>query len=219
VPNSSKFVKFAAFVLGYNLLVIAWGAFVRLSYSGAGCGNHWPLCNGELLPNIASIETAVEFAHRVSSGLVLPLTIALIVMAWRRFGKAHPATISAWAALVFTCISAIVGMLLVRYEWVGMNDSVARAVTLAAHLINTMLLLGALTKVIWFGSGRPRVRASGIVGLPPSVPPAAHPETAAIPHSPPDQCAPLPAEWAGLRRQSPTYPYVPTRRLRQTAVG
>jgi protoheme IX farnesyltransferase len=111
------------------------------------------------------METVVEFTHRVSSGLVLPLTIALIVMAWRRFGRGHAAAISAWAALVFTCVSAVVGMLLVRYEWVGMNDSVARTVTLAAHLINTMLLLGALTKVIWFGSGRPRVRASGIVGF------------------------------------------------------
>ena len=165
MPENSKFVKFAAFVLGYNLLVIAWGAFVRLSYSGAGCGSHWPLCNGELLPTMASIETAVEFTHRISSGLVLPLTIALIVMAWRRFGPKHTVTISAWAAFGFTCISAIVGMLLVRYEWVGLNDSMARTVTLAAHLVNTMLLLGALTKVIWFGSGRPRVAVSGMVGL------------------------------------------------------
>ena len=159
-----RFVRFAGFVLGYNLLVIAWGAFVRLSYSGAGCGSHWPLCNGELLPNLASMETAVEFAHRISSGLVLPLTAALIVMAWRRFGRGHPATMSAWAALLFTCISAIVGMLLVRFEWVGLDDSAARTVTLAAHLINTMLLLGALTAAVWHGSGRPRVRLSGTTG-------------------------------------------------------
>jgi heme A synthase len=110
------------------------------------------------------METAVEFSHRVSSGLVLPLTVALIVMAHRRFGKGHPATISSWAALWFTCISAIVGMLLVRFEWVGLNDSVARTVTLAAHLINTMLLLGALTAAVWYGGGRPRVGLSAIAG-------------------------------------------------------
>ncbi|MEO7454104.1 MAG: COX15/CtaA family protein [Fimbriimonadales bacterium] len=158
------FVRFAVFVLLYNLLVIAWGAFVRLSYSGAGCGSHWPLCNGELLPSLASMETAVEFAHRVSSGLVLPLTIALIVLAWQRFGKGHPATIASWSAFGFTCVSAIVGILLVRFEWVGLDDSVARTVTLAAHLINTMLLLGALTAAIWYGNGRPRLGFSGTAG-------------------------------------------------------
>ena len=160
----SKFVKFAVFVLLYNLLVIAWGAFVRLSYSGAGCGSHWPLCNGELLPNLANMETAVEFTHRISSGLVLPFTIALVVLAVRRFGSKHPSTISSWLALGFTCISAIVGMLLVRFEWVGLDDSIARTVTLAAHLINTMLLLGALTASIWYGSGRPRAEISGSTG-------------------------------------------------------
>ena len=161
MPERRQFVKFAAFVLIYNLVVIAWGAFVRLSYSGAGCGSHWPLCNGELLPNLANMETAVEFAHRISSGLVLPLTIGLIVRAWGLYGKSHETTRAAIAALVFTCISALVGMLLVRFEWVGLNDSVARTVTLAAHLINTMLLLGALTACLWFASGRPKIGLSG----------------------------------------------------------
>ena len=156
-----KFVRFAVFVLIYNLIVIAWGAFVRLSYSGAGCGSHWPLCNGELLPNLANMETAVEFAHRVSSGIVLPLTLWLIVKSWRTFGRKHAATAWAIAALVFTCISAIVGMLLVRFEWVGLDDSIARTVTLAAHLINTMLLLGSLTACAWFGSGRQRFTLAG----------------------------------------------------------
>jgi heme A synthase len=157
MTQGSRFVKFAKFVLGYNLLVIAWGAFVRLSYSGAGCGSHWPLCNGELVPTIASMETAVEFAHRVSSGLVIPLTLALIVMGWRTFGWRHAATRWSVWALAFTAISATVGMLLVKFEWVGLDDSVARTVTLGAHLINTMLLLGSLTATLWFGSGRPAV--------------------------------------------------------------
>jgi heme A synthase len=159
-----KFVKFAVFVLLYNLLVIAWGAFVRISFSGDGCGSHWPLCNGELLPNFANIKTAVEFSHRISSGLVLPLTIAMIVLAYRSFGPKHSATKWSWATLLFVCVSATVGMLLVKFGWVGKDDSMGRAITLAAHLLNTMLLIGALCAAIWYGSGRPKVAMKGLAG-------------------------------------------------------
>ncbi len=159
-----KFVKVAVFVLVYNLIVIAWGAFVRISFSGDGCGSHWPLCNGELMPSFENIKTAVEFSHRVSSGLVLPLTIAMIVMAHRTFGSKRAATKWSWATLLFVCISATVGMLLVKFGWVGQNDSMGRAITLAAHLINTMLLLGALTAAIWYGSGRPKIAMKGMAG-------------------------------------------------------
>lgn len=161
MAEGSKFVRFAVLVLLYNLVVIAWGAFVRLSYSGDGCGSHWPLCNGELLPNLANAKTAVEFAHRISSALVLPLTMALIYLAYRQFGAKHPSTKWSWATLFFVCVSATVGMLLVKFGWVGQDDSMGRAITLAAHLINTMLLLGALTAAIWYGSGRPRVALFG----------------------------------------------------------
>ena len=43
-----RFAKYAWGVLAYNLVVILWGAFVRATGSGAGCGSHWPLCNGEV---------------------------------------------------------------------------------------------------------------------------------------------------------------------------
>lgn len=159
-----KFVKFAIFVLVFNLIVIAWGAFVRISFSGDGCGSHWPLCNGELLPSFANIKTAVEFSHRISSGIVLPLVLAMIVMAHRAFGSKHAATKWSWATLLFVCISATVGMMLVKFGWVGKDDSMGRAITLAAHLINTMLLLGALTAAIWYGSGRPKIAMKGVAG-------------------------------------------------------
>ena len=45
-----KVARFAWAVLAYNVAVILWGAYVRATGSGAGCGNHWPLCNGEIVP-------------------------------------------------------------------------------------------------------------------------------------------------------------------------
>ena len=53
--------KFAWSVLGFMVLVILWGAFVRATHSGAGCGSHWPLCNGTVIPFEPRIETVIEF--------------------------------------------------------------------------------------------------------------------------------------------------------------
>ena len=65
----SRFAKYSWIVLVYNLVVILWGAYVRATGSGAGCGSHWPLCNGEVIPRAPEVETLVEFTHRLSSGL------------------------------------------------------------------------------------------------------------------------------------------------------
>ena len=85
--KSTRFTKYAWFVLIFNLLVILWGAFVRATGSGAGCGAHWPLCNGEVLPQDPRIDTLVELFHRLSSGAALVLVVALFIWAWRAFGK------------------------------------------------------------------------------------------------------------------------------------
>ena len=50
ISRFPQFQKFAWAVLGWNILVVLWGAYVRASGSGAGCGNHWPFCNGEVVP-------------------------------------------------------------------------------------------------------------------------------------------------------------------------
>ena len=78
------FHKFAWGVLGFMVLVILWGAFVRATHSGAGCGSHWPLCNGTVIPFEPRIETVIEFTHRATSGIAFLLAIALAVWAFRR---------------------------------------------------------------------------------------------------------------------------------------
>ena len=56
------FTRFAWAVLAANLAVVAWGAFVRATGSGAGCGQHWPPCNGAVVPRSPTAETAIEFS-------------------------------------------------------------------------------------------------------------------------------------------------------------
>ncbi len=85
----TRFAKFAWLTLGYNVLVILWGAFVRATGSGAGCGSHWPTCNGQIIPRDPSIETLIEFSHRLTSGLAFLLVLAMLIWAFRAYPRRH----------------------------------------------------------------------------------------------------------------------------------
>ncbi|MFW6184627.1 MAG: COX15/CtaA family protein, partial [Chloroflexota bacterium] len=146
------FAKYAWGVLGYNILVILWGAYVRATGSGAGCGRHWPLCNGAVVPRAPEIETIIEYVHRASSGLAGVLVIILLVWAFRAYGKGHVVRKAALLSLVFIIAEGLVGAGLVLLEWVADDDSVGRAVTMALHLSNTFLLLGALGLTAWWAT-------------------------------------------------------------------
>jgi len=137
--------RYCRFVLAYNLAVIVWGAYVRASGSGAGCGSHWPTCNGEVVPPRPSTATLVEYSHRVSSGLVLVLVAVLAVWAFRAAPKGHPLRRGAILSLVFTLSEAAVGAGLVLFKLVAHDESLARALAISTHLLNTLLLLASLT--------------------------------------------------------------------------
>lgn len=139
-----RFSRYAWSVVAANLFVILWGALVRATGSGAGCGRHWPLCNGEMLPQAAAAATLIEFTHRVTSGLALLLVVGLFWWSRRVLAQGHRARTAAGWALIFIGIEALIGAGLVLLELVGSNDSLGRAGYLAAHLLNTFLLLGAL---------------------------------------------------------------------------
>src|SRR5215470_12384698 len=111
-----RFAKYTWFALAFNLLVIVWGAYVRASGSGAGCGSHWPSCNGEVVPLRPGAATLVEYSHRVSSGLVLVLVAALVVWAFLAVPKGHPLRRGAVLSLVFTLSEAAVGAGLVLFK-------------------------------------------------------------------------------------------------------
>jgi cytochrome c oxidase assembly protein subunit 15 len=140
----TAFARYAWAVLGYNLLVVAWGAFVRATGSGAGCGKHWPTCNGEIVPRSPQVATIIEFTHRATSGVALLLVVVLVVWSFRAFPRRHPARKASVAAITFMIAEALVGAGLVLYGWVAKDPSAARGWVMAIHLANTFLLLACL---------------------------------------------------------------------------
>jgi heme A synthase len=153
-----RFATLAWGTLFFNVLVIVWGAFVRATGSGAGCGSHWPLCNGEVLPRAPQLETLIEFSHRTTSGVALLLVAAMVPLAWRAFGRGHRVRVMSLVSLGFIIFEALLGAGLVLLEYVADDTSIARAYWVAGHLINTFLLLAVLTLTAWWGGGGPPLR-------------------------------------------------------------
>jgi heme A synthase len=153
-----RLARFAWAVVGYNLLVILWGALVRATGSGAGCGSHWPLCDGQVVPRAPSVEQAIEYAHRVTSGAALVAVVALAVAAFRARPAGHPVRRAAVGSVVLIVIEALLGAGLVLFELVADDASTARAVAMAAHLVNTFLLLAALALTARAAADRPAPR-------------------------------------------------------------
>jgi cytochrome c oxidase assembly protein subunit 15 len=149
----NRFKKFAVFCLSYNVLVILWGAYVRASGSGAGCGSHWPLCNGEVIPRPERIQTWIELTHRLSSGLCLVFAMILMGWSWRLFPKKHPARSAANWTFGLTISEALVGAALVLLALVEHDQSVRRAVSISIHLVNTLFLLAALSLTVRYSFG------------------------------------------------------------------
>lgn len=164
---SARFAVYAWAVLAFNLLVVLWGAYVRASGSGAGCGSHWPLCNGEILPRSSTVETLIELTHRTTSGLALLLVSGLLVWAFRAYPSKHPVRMGAVLSILFILTEALIGAGLVLFGFVADNDSIGRAVYLSVHLINTFLLLAALALTAWWasGGGAVKLRRQGVTLL------------------------------------------------------
>jgi cytochrome c oxidase assembly protein subunit 15 len=161
--------RLAWLVLGWNLAVILWGALVRATGSGAGCGAHWPLCNGEILPRAPALETMIEFTHRATSGIALLAVFFLAFQVFRGRPPGHPARRAAAASVFFILSEAAVGAGLVLFRLVAENESVARALFMAVHLVNTFVLLACLTLTAHWCAAEPRPRVpwrrAWLVGL------------------------------------------------------
>jgi heme A synthase len=162
----SRFAVYAWAVLAFNLLVVLWGAFVRATGSGAGCGNHWPTCNGDVVPRAPEAATLIEFTHRVTSGIALLAIVGLIVWAFRAYPRGHRIRMGAVLSGVFILSEALIGAGLVLFQHVAKNASTARAFSLSVHLVNTFTLLAMIVLTAWWASGgRPlAVRGRGSSG-------------------------------------------------------
>jgi cytochrome c oxidase assembly protein subunit 15 len=159
-----RLARFAWLTLAYNVAVVVWGAYVRASGSGAGCGSHWPLCNGEVVPRTPRLETMIELSHRLTSGLALLAVVVLLVATWRACAAGHPARRAAALSLFFMLTEAAVGAGLVLFQLVADNASFARAMFMATHLVNTFLLLASLSLTAYWLSDEPDISLAGPPG-------------------------------------------------------
>jgi heme A synthase len=159
--TASRFARYAWSVLAFNIAVVLWGAFVRATGAGAGCGQHWPLCNGEMLPRSPSLNTIIEFTHRATSGISLVLVALLVVWAFRAFPRYHAVRQGATLSAIFLFTEALLGAALVLLGHVAGNPSLAHAYSLSAHLLNTLTLLACLTLTAWWATHPAPVRQSG----------------------------------------------------------
>jgi len=149
VESRRNFARFAWVVLAYNLAVILWGAFVRASFSGDGCGAHWPTCAGQLLPTAMAKPRLIEFTHRMMTTLDVILTGILCAWAFLAYPKKHAVRRYSLWTVGFLVIEALLGAGLVLFRYVAHDASAGRAWSMALHLTNTMLLLGAYTVTAW----------------------------------------------------------------------
>jgi heme A synthase len=133
MPKSFVTLAWVAAACAYLLIVL--GAVVRISGSGMGCGDHWPLCNGHLFPPLNEIPTVIEWSHRLVAAVVSILVIGLVALDWRR----------AWPALILLIVQILLGAVTVK---TGLTPAMV-----ILHLATAMLLLAAL---IVTASGVPR---------------------------------------------------------------
>lgn len=153
-PRTMAVARFALITLGCNVAVVLWGAYVRATGSGAGCGNKWPLCNGNVLSTSARAQTIIEFTHRMTSGIALLMVAALVIWCWRVTSRRDWGRYSAIFAAVFLANEALLGAALVLLDHVAQDKSASRVFFLCLHFGNTLLLLATLSlTAAWLSKG------------------------------------------------------------------
>lgn len=158
----SRFAIFAWFVLGYNIVVILWGVFLRASKSGDGCGQHWLTCHGEVLPAAPEFKTIIEFTHRIMSaadGLLMLVLVGWAFWIWYRNRQVASKTTLKMAvtSLFFVATEGAIGAGLVLTGNTAETLTAARPFWMAGHLINTFILLAFLTLTARSASGGGRL--------------------------------------------------------------
>jgi len=136
-----RFTTLAWSAAACTYLLIVLGAVVRITGSGMGCGDHWPLCNGHLFPPLNDIGTVIEWSHRLVAALVSILVAALGLYAWRLRARAgsteqYVPGNAGYVALGLLIVQILLGAITVKFE--------LPAWSVVLHLGTAMLLLATL---------------------------------------------------------------------------
>ncbi|MFL6374063.1 MAG: COX15/CtaA family protein [Pyrinomonadaceae bacterium] len=154
------YARYTWMTLGWNLLVILWGVFLRASKSGDGCGQHWLTCQGEVIPSAPQLKTIIEYSHRITSFLAFASIVGLLIWTFKKYGKGDPIRKTAVLSFIFVLTEALVGAGLVLTGNTAENLTPSRPFWMAGHLINTFVLLAFLTLTGYYASGGERLRWS-----------------------------------------------------------
>ncbi len=157
-PSSPIVSRLAWASLLFTVAVILGGAVVRATDSGAGCGESWPRCDGQIIPISPQGATLIEFTHRMMTAALGLALIALVIAVRRRHPAGHPVRRALAWTLGFFIGEVIIGAVLVLFGWVEDDASVGRIVAVTLHLVNTFLLLGAMAVTARLASGLPSIR-------------------------------------------------------------
>jgi len=134
---TKRFVTLAWTAAAAAYLLVVLGAVVRISGSGMGCGDHWPLCNGHLFPPLSDIPTVIEWSHRLVAAVVSVLVVGLALLGWRGAGSLEPgARAAAYIAVALLVVQVLLGAVTVK---TGLTP-----VLVILHLVTAMLLLASL---------------------------------------------------------------------------
>ena len=137
-----KVESYAKAGLLLSIASILAGAFVRATGSGDGCGATWPTCKGKIIPALSDTSELIEFSHRSVSGVLLVVTL-IIFAKTRKFQKDSLVRIVTNYLTFFVIFEALIGAVIVIFEWVGLNSSLPRIIAVPIHLVNTFGLLGS----------------------------------------------------------------------------
>lgn len=149
-----KFTRFIELNLVFCLFVIVFGALVRASHSGAGCGSHWPLCQGGFVPKTLEIKTLIEYTHRATSGLILLGSILIFFFARKLSEENSSLRKASFLYLFFMITEALLGASLVLLELVEKNSSILRVLVIGTHLVNTYFLLASITACLYYAKNK-----------------------------------------------------------------
>ncbi|GLI82921.1 heme A synthase [Rossellomorea marisflavi] len=139
-----KGLKWLAVLTSLGMLfVLLGGALVTKTGSGMGCGRSWPLCHGQLIPDNITIELVIELAHRVVSGGVGLLLLALSIWSWKAIGHKRETKFLAILSFFFLVLQGLIGAAAVKW---GQSDFVLAIhfgislISFASVLLLTLLI-------------------------------------------------------------------------------
>lgn len=144
---TTKRLAFLAILLTYFLIV--FGGYVASSNSGMGCGPEWPLCNGDVIPDLKG-ATLIEFMHRVIGAVLGVLSIWLFFKILSSKAD-HAARMAAFFMFALLTIQILLGAIVVIWDLPSMIITI--------HLLIAMFFLAAL---IWIWRGGDRHRLDGV---------------------------------------------------------